>query len=212
MIYTNKLALPHYCLTLSRRISARMTDRARFEHTLSVAYECLALAEYFSSVDREKLCTAALLHDIAKGLSPEQFSELDRKYSIGFTADDMASPAVLHAKAGAFIAQNEFSADPEICKAIAEHTTGAPDMSLISKILFTSDYVEPTRKWESCKQARRKLYDALSEKNADPEQVLDITVLDLIERTQEHLKAIGRTIHPDSILCKEFILKNLKNY
>ena len=35
--------------------------------------------------------------------------------------------------------------DPEILSAIACHTTGKPDMSLLDKILYIADYIEPRR-------------------------------------------------------------------
>jgi predicted HD superfamily hydrolase involved in NAD metabolism len=141
MTNTNSYELPSSFKGLTEEISRRMTDRSRLEHTLSVAYECLSIAGYFDNIDTNELCTAALLHDIAKGLSTEEFEDLDRKYAIGFTAYDREAPAVMHAKAGSLIASREFSASANVSKAIAEHTTGASDMSLISKILFNADYV-----------------------------------------------------------------------
>ena len=207
-----KHVLPSSLKGLTDEISRRMPDKTRFEHTISVAYECLSIAEYFTHIDTVELCKAALLHDVAKGLSIKEFEELDRKYSIGFTVHDLEAPAVMHAKAGAMIASREFSASVEVAKAIAEHTTGAPDMSLISKILFIADYVEVTRKWESCKQSRRELYLALEKEDSDPMLILDLTIVSIIDKTAAHIESTGRKVHPDSLLCKEFILKNRKSY
>ena len=214
MTDNNFSMLPDSLTALSDEISRRMTDVYRFKHTLSVTEECLFLADIFDLREHETRQSAicALLHDIAKGLSVEEFKALDEKYSIGFTDDDFASPAVLHAKAGARIAMYEFPeySDRDICKAIAEHTTGGENMSLISKLLFIADYVEPTRKWEICQRTREAFHSELTRPNADIFRVLDDTVIKILDQTASHLEENGRAIHPDSIKCKDFILKTIE--
>ena len=198
---------------LAKTVAQMMTDPFRFEHTLSVEKECSALAEIFSlsSEDAKRLSTAALLHDIAKGLSLEEYLALDKKYSIGFTKDDLESPAVLHAKAGAAIAQNEFSyiCDETVITAIRQHTTGDENMSLISKLLFLADYIEVGRRWESCKTARERFYSNV-EASDDKIRVLDETLLEILESTEEHLSESGKKVHPDAARCKDFILKAIE--
>ena len=47
---------------------------------------------------------------------------------------------------GAYIARAKYDVkDQEILDAIACHTTGKPDMTLLEKIIFISDYIEPMR-------------------------------------------------------------------
>lgn len=206
--------IPASLNTLTREISRRMTDTYRLQHTFSVASECLAMADIFSfnELDKKRVCTAALLHDIAKGLSIEQYLALDEKYDIGFTADDLDSPAVLHAKAGAKLSQHEFSdyVDSEICTAIAQHTTGAEDMSVIAKLLFIADYIEPSRKWEICRRTREYFYGELKKNGADIYKVLDSVMIKILTQTEEHLTKNGKKVHPDAIKCKDFILKPIE--
>lgn len=198
---------------LAKKVSRRINDTYRFEHTLSVTRECSVLAEIFSlsSEDTERLFTAALLHDIAKGLSLEEYLAFDKKYSIGFTKGDLESPAVLHAKAGAAVAQNEFSdiCDETVVTAIRQHTTGDENMSLISKLLFLADYIEPTRSWESCKATRERFYSKMRTLG-EPIRVLDETILEILESTETHLKESGKKVHPDAARCKDFILKTIE--
>ncbi len=198
---------------LSREISRRITDVYRMRHTLSVAHECLSLADIFdfSARDSERICTAALLHDITKGLSVEEFSALDEKYSVGFTSDDLSCPAVLHAKAGAKVAEHEFSdyVDENICKAISQHTTGAESMSVMAKLLFIADYIEPTRKWDICSRTREEFYRELAS-STDIFKTLDRTMIKILEQTEDHLRKNGKKVHPDAVKCKEFILKAIE--
>lgn len=199
---------------LKDEISLRIGDKYRLEHTFSVANECLALADIFAFSEDEKIqiITASLLHDIAKGLSIEEFKMLDEKYSVGFTDEDYASPAVLHAKAGAKIAELEFIefSDENICKAIETHTTGGENMSLMAKILFIADYIEPTRKWDICKKTRESFYSELTAVGADIFEVLDSAIIKILDQTASHLKETGRPVHPDSVKCKDFILKTIE--
>ena len=210
----NYYEIPKALESLSGEVSRRISDLCRYEHTLAVVSESLAITEFFdiSDADRHRLAVAALLHDIAKGLSVEEYVALDKKYSIGYTDDDFASPAVLHAKAGASIAKNEFAdvCDSEIISAIASHTTGGENMSLLAKILFVADYTEPTRKWDACKNARASLHSSLSKDGNDPCIVLDKAILGILDSTIEHLEKSGKKVHPDTAKCKEFILKTIE--
>ena len=53
---------------------------------------------------------------------------------------------MLHAKYGAWLAEHKYGIeDKEVLDAIRWHTTGRPDMSLLEKIVFTADYIEPRR-------------------------------------------------------------------
>ncbi len=199
--------------SLAHEISRRIADTYRFEHTLSVARECLALADIFAfnEYDKKRICIAALLHDVTKGLSIEEFSTLDEKYSIGFTVNDLESPAVLHAKAGAAVAEYEFAycTDTEICKAISQHTTGAEDMSVMAKLLFVADYIEPSRKWDICRITREEFYRELAS-STDIFRTLDRTMIKILEQTEEHLRESGKKVHPDAAKCKDFILKTIE--
>ena len=199
---------------LKDEISRRISDSYRLAHTFSVARECLALADIFalSEYEKKQIVVASLLHDIAKGLSSDEFKALDKKYSIGFTNDDFLSPAVLHARAGAKIAELEFAdyTDKAVCAAIEAHTTGGENMSLMAKLLFIADYIEPTRKWDICKETRESFYRELKHFGADTCRVLDSAMIKILDQTARHLEESGRPIHPDSVKCKDFILKTIE--
>lgn len=117
----------------------------RYEHTLGVEYtaSCLAM-RYGADMDKARL--AGLLHDCAKHLSSEKKIECCAKYGMFVSEYEKKNPELLHAKLGACFANDLYGIDdPEILSAITWHTTGKPNMSLIDKIIYIADYIEPNR-------------------------------------------------------------------
>lgn len=69
------------------------------------------------------------------------------KHNISITEVEKRNPFLLHAKAGSFLAMNKYKVhDSDVINAILNHTTGRPGMSLLEKIIFVADYIEPGRK------------------------------------------------------------------
>jgi predicted HD superfamily hydrolase involved in NAD metabolism len=59
----------------------------------------------------------------------------------------MANNSLIHAKLGAKLAKEKYGVlEKEILSAIENHTTGKPDMTMLEKIVFSADYIEPGRK------------------------------------------------------------------
>lgn len=118
---------------------------SRFEHTISVSFICTALAMRYE-YDLDKAELAGLLHDCAKHYGDEEIIKKCRKQDILLTDDELRAPVVLHAKYGAWLAEHKYGIkDEEVINAIRWHTTGKPEMSLLEKIVFTADYIEPRR-------------------------------------------------------------------
>ena len=118
----------------------------RFVHIIGVKHMCAALAMRYG-YDVEKASICGLLHDVAKHYSDEKLLAKCEKYGIEVTSFEKAAPYLLHGKVGAYQACNKYGIDDEeILEAIRFHTTGKPNMSLIGKILFLADYIEPSRK------------------------------------------------------------------
>ena len=98
-------------------------SKKRYEHTLGVMYTAAALAMRYKE-DVDKALLAGLLHDCAKAF-----------------AGDLE-----HAKLGAQMAREEYGVDDTyITDAIFYHTTGRPNMTLLDKIIYIADYMEPNR-------------------------------------------------------------------
>lgn len=120
-------------------------DEGRYQHTLGVMYTCAALAMRYE-YDIQKAQLAGLLHDCAKCIPNGKKLKLCEKHNIQMTEIERRNPFLLHAKLGAFLAMEQYGVhDKEIISAILNHTTGKPNMSLLDKIVYVADYIEPRR-------------------------------------------------------------------
>ncbi len=126
---------------LEDKIRSLMTKK-RFRHVK----ETLRIAEDISekySIDKEKIKQTALLHDIAKDIPKEKMKDLKEKYGIVWDSIEEKEKGLWHGAIGASIVEERFKIkDPEILEAIKFHSTGMPNMSLLFKILYISDYLE----------------------------------------------------------------------
>lgn len=120
-------------------------DKERYEHTKGVMYTagCLAMAYEYPI---EKAMLAGLLHDCAKCIPNDEKIRICKENHVLISAAEMDNPCLLHAKAGAVIAEERYEIkDPDILHAIKVHTTGEPDMNTLDKIIYVADYIEPKR-------------------------------------------------------------------
>lgn len=120
-------------------------DRDRYEHTLGVMYTASALAMCHGT-NIEQALLAGLLHDCAKCIPGDKKIKLCQKYHLDVTDVERNNPSLLHAKLGAFLAKKKYHIqDQGILYAIKSHTTGRPAMTLLEKIIYIADYMEPGR-------------------------------------------------------------------
>lgn len=155
-------------------------DKGRYEHTKGVMYTagCLAMAHGYSV---EKAMLAGLLHDCAKCIPNDEKIALCEKNHILISPVEYRSPYLLHAKLGAYLAEQLYEvSDPEILHSIKVHTTGEPDMSLLDKIIYIADYIEPGRdKAPNLEQVRQLAFHDL---NACMAEILRDTLMYLSSR------------------------------
>ncbi|MGN0364248.1 MAG: bis(5'-nucleosyl)-tetraphosphatase (symmetrical) YqeK [Bilifractor sp.] len=129
---------------IEMKLRKELTE-SRYRHTLGVTYTACALAMRYDA-DLTKARLGGLLHDCAKCIPNAEKVEICKKKNIPVTKFEMEHPVLLHAKLGAYIARKDYGCeDQEVLDAITWHTTGKPDMTLLEKIVFISDYIEPNR-------------------------------------------------------------------
>lgn len=138
--------LKSYDLTKLAKKVRHHISKHRFSHTYGVAYTAAALAmKYGFSINHAM--TAGILHDCAKGMSGSDLIKWCEKNQIELSDVERLNPELLHAKVGSDIAQKKYGInDDEILNAIKFHTTGRPNMTLLEKIIYIADYIEPGRK------------------------------------------------------------------
>ncbi|MEE0954693.1 MAG: bis(5'-nucleosyl)-tetraphosphatase (symmetrical) YqeK [Eubacterium sp.] len=117
----------------------------RYRHTLGVTYTACALAMRYDA-DMDKARAAGLLHDCAKCIPNDKKIEICSEQHIPVTPFELSHTALLHAKLGPYIARKRYNVtDPDVLDAINWHTTGKPEMTLLEKIIYIADYIEPNR-------------------------------------------------------------------
>ena len=132
-------------ITKIRRKLIAELDKERYEHTLGVMYTAASMAMCHGA-DVEQALLAGLLHDCAKCIPGENKIKMCEKYHLNVSEVERENPSLLHAKLGAFLAAKRYHIeDKEIINAIASHTTGHPHMTLLEKIIYIADYIEPGR-------------------------------------------------------------------
>ena len=182
-----------------RKKMEKTLDSARFEHTLGVTYTAACLAMRYDA-DITKAQIAGLLHDCAKCLTNEKRIFLC-KHNIQMNEAELKNPQLLHAKVGSFLAMEEFDIhDQDIINAILNHTTGRPDMSLLEKIIYIADYIEPMRYKASRLPEIRKIAF----------QDLDETMYEILKGTLEYLDKKGNTIDPMTLQAYEYFAEAMK--
>ena len=128
-----------------RKKLKKVQDKDRYEHTKGVMYTagCLAMAYGY---DMQKAMLAGLLHDCAKCIPNKKKLKMCSQHHISVSEFEQEHPFLLHAKLGAYVAKAKYDVtDENILSAITWHTTGKPEMTLLEKIVYIADYIEPKR-------------------------------------------------------------------
>jgi nicotinate-nucleotide adenylyltransferase len=180
-------------LSWLRDRAREMLDEARVPHVDGCEAEAAELARRWGA-DERSAREAAILHDITKRLDPAGQALLCERYGIEPDDIEAANPKLLHAKTGAAVARAVYGARDDVYGAILWHTTGREGMSLLEKIVYIADYIEPTRDFEGVDRLRETAY-------AD----LDAAVAHGLELSVRDLDSRGMTPHPNSLRALQFL-------
>lgn len=157
-------------------------DEERYLHSLGAEEAARELAVKFGA-DVEKAALAALIHDNAKCFEYKKLVKIVEENNFPIPDDIKNNHKILHASAGAYLAQKELGiADEDVLNAITYHTTGRIGMSLLEKIVYLSDKIE---KRTRPPEYRDKIVNLLEETNDIDKAILltiDFTIKSLIDR------------------------------
>lgn len=139
---------------LMEKLKGSMSKR-RFEHSQSVCATAVEMSERFGA-DCDKAWLAGMLHDCAKGMSTAEQITKCGEYGIFLDEITLACSPVIHAPLGAEIARRIYGVeDKEVLDAIRKHTVGGCNMSLLDKIIYTADMIEPNRSFNGVEELRQ---------------------------------------------------------
>ena len=193
-LYGTHADLRHLPIDQLRPVAMTFLTAQRRPHVLGTEAEAVKLARRWGA-DEEEARRAALLHDCTKRLNREEHLELCRKYGIvPDEAERAAGGKLLHAKTGAAMARDVFGVSDQVYSAIWWHTTGKADMTLLEKIIYLADYIEPTRTFGVVKELRKLAYENL-----------DRCLLRGLDLAVEELSQKGMVLHPNSVCARDYL-------
>ncbi|MBC8595289.1 bis(5'-nucleosyl)-tetraphosphatase (symmetrical) YqeK [Qingrenia yutianensis] len=167
----------------------------RFNHSLMVCETAKELARMYGA-DEKKAEIAGLLHDCAKNFSKDEMFSLCEKYAIKLDEVTKKQVGLIHAFLGAEVAKDLFGIDDdEIYDAIFYHTVGKPDMSLLTKIIYIADAIEPLRNYDGVEHLRE-----LAHSDLDKALVyqIDITIKSVLKK--------GSLLHLNTVDTRNYYL------
>lgn len=190
-----------------RKQMEKTLEPKRYEHTLSVAYTAANLAAVHGA-DVQKALEAGILHDCAKCLSHKKQMALCDKYHVQLSQMEVEENSpLLHAKTGSILAREEYGIDDgDVLNAISFHTTGRPQMSVLEKIIYIADYIEPGRH-----HMKRFSEGAPMERLTQIRQMayrdLDETLRNILSDTLDYLRSKGSKVDPMTRITYEYYTK-----
>ena len=195
-IVVNKMDDAEITGELTKRLSPK-----RLRHSIEVSQTAQSLAVRFGS-NKEKARLAGLLHDLAREVPMNELLPRAQAFGIVVCDIEQAEPILLHAPLAAKMAQAEFGVDDaEIMQAIILHTTGGINMTLLDKIIYLADVIEPGRSFKGVdkirKVARTDLDKALL-------LALDLSICFIVKG--------GGLIHPATIAARNELLRKSSTY
>ena len=170
------------------KIARKYLNSSRLRHSAGTAVEAAKLCKIYNA-DPEKGFFVGMVHDIAKDIDNTKIIATARKYGLELDKYMMKNPKIIHGPLGAKILQiDENVNDEEILRAVALHTVGSTDMSILDKIIYVADLTEVNRKYKGVRTIRQISY-----------QDLDKALILTLNHTMMHVLKRGLAIHPDSL-------------
>ncbi|EDS76401.1 bis(5'-nucleosyl)-tetraphosphatase (symmetrical) YqeK [Clostridium massiliodielmoense] len=170
----------------------------RFNHSIGVRDTAVKLAEIYGE-DINKARISGLIHDCAKYVKGKKMIEIYKEHGNSVDEVEKNMPAILHGKVGCYVAKEVMGVeDKDILNAIAYHTTGRVNMSLLEKIIYIADYIEPLRDFPGVDNLRDIAF------NEDLDKALILSFNNTIKYVIEG----NQLLHKDTIEARNYMLYN----
>lgn len=163
----------------------------RKKHTYGVVHTACELAKQYGC-DVYKAELAALFHDLYRSIPVNVLNyhvkhlELDSKY--------IDNANLSHGKIAALMIQRDYGiTDQDIINAVSYHTTGRANMSLLEKIIYIADAIEPNRNYPGVDELRE-----IVKSNLDKACFMSLS------RTIDYVASEGKYLDEDTIRAKNY--------
>ncbi len=170
----------------------------RLAHTYRVVETARMLADRFGA-PLAQAEEAALMHDYAKAMKGSQLLEEAHRRGLIVDPAEEAQPHLLHGPvAAALLMERGLVTDPAVLEAIRWHTTGRAGMSLLEKVIWLADYIEPGRQFPGVEEVR-----------AAAEQDLDRALLLALRQTITYVVGRGWPVHLYTVHAWNWLLPEI---
>ncbi|MEG2323261.1 MAG: bis(5'-nucleosyl)-tetraphosphatase (symmetrical) YqeK [Anaerovoracaceae bacterium] len=177
--------------SINNYIKANVSKK-RLAHIYGVAATAKVLAVRYGA-DEKKAETAALFHDMCKGMTTEKLNEYVVKFNLDKKYIDNKN--LSHGKVAGELMKRDFHVyDEDVINAVKYHTTGRKNMSLLEKIIYLSDAIEPERDYPTVETIRKMA-----------QEDLDKACLTSMNRSIEYIKSKGDHLDEDTLKAKEVL-------
>lgn len=147
---------------LVQHVQSSLNHEERFQHCLRVEQTAIKLAK-LNHADVEQAAVAGLIHDYAKERTDEEFKHFIKLKKLNPDLLNWGN-FIWHGEVGAEIIKDELKiTNSEILNAVRRHTVGSPHMTLLDKIVYVADYIEPGRNFPAVNYARDIAYANLDD-------------------------------------------------
>ena len=180
-------------------VKEQLTEH-RYQHTLGVMETAISLAKQYGA-NEKKAELAAIFHDYAKFRPKDEMKEII--ISQGFPKNLLSFNAELwHAPVGTYLVEKEVGiTDRDVLDAIRYHTSGRPGMSLLEKIIYLADYIEPGRHFPGVEEVRE-----IAKEN------LEVALIKAVQNTIFFLMKKKQTVYPDSFYTYNDLVGKLEDF
>lgn len=182
-----------------RPCALSMLKAKRIRHVLGVEEESERLAKHWGA-DPELARRAGILHDITKFWTHAQHLACCAQYNYPLDPLEEATDKLLHAKSGACLARDLFGENSLVVDAVAYHTTARGNMTLMDKILYLADYMEPNRDFPEVERLRALCYEDI-----------DQAMIYGLEITLQEMRERGKVTHQNTLDAYNCLTKSKEN-
>ena len=168
---------------------------SRLRHSLSVCDTAVALATtYGANIESARI--AGLVHDCVKNMKDTELIKVAIEHEVQLDEICLLNPSILHGLVGSIVAREVMGIeDEDILNAIRYHTTGRKNMSILEKVIYIADYIEPLRKFSGVKELRNlSVVD------------LDAAVIQSLENTIKYVISQKELLCLDTVEARNYLL------
>jgi len=169
-------------------------------HTHGVIETSGKMARLYGA-DLQNAETAAKFHDMFRG---KDVKELDSYITeLGLPSKYLGNANLSHGKIAAEVMKRDWGIkDEDVINAVKNHTTGRQGMSLLEKIIFVADAIEPSRDYPGVDKLRELAF-----------KDLDSACLMSLDATIDHLNRSGIDLDDDTMQAADWLRREgVKSY